>query len=140
MKYVLVSGYFNPLHSGHISYFNEAAKLGDKLIVIINNDEQVKLKGSKPFMNEVERCIIVGSLKNVDRVSLSISNDKSVCADLRYWADVLMTNEIIFANGGDRVLDNVPEVSACKELGIRMVFNVGCEKTQSSSNILKQII
>lgn len=139
MKIIITSGFFNPLHSGHISYLREAARLGDKLMVIVNNDKQVELKGSKPFMDLKERLLIVGSLKDVDYVWGSISEDISVCEDLRDLAKLYSSDNLIFAKGGDRVLDNIPEASVCKELGISMVFGVGCEKVQSSSKLLKNI-
>lgn len=128
---VCVSGYFNPLHIGHISYINEAKKLGDYLIVIVDNDWQVHLKGSKRCMSDVDRAIILSNLKSVDEVFISIDEDKSVCESLR------KIKPDIFANGGDRFLDNIPEVEVCNELGIKMVFNVGGEKIRSSSELIK---
>ena len=130
-KIVAVSGFFNPCHFGHIQMFNEAKKLGDELIVIVNSDEQVKLKGSVPFMNQEERKFIIENIKSVDKVYIAKDNDKTVCETLR------MLKPNIFANGGDRYLDNVPEKKVCEELGIEMVFNVGGEKTQSSSSLIK---
>lgn len=132
-KVVAVSGYFNPIHRGHIELFNEAKKLGDKLLVIVNNDKQVVLKGSTPFMDEEERCFIVGNCKAVDEVVLSIDNDKSICKTLE------KVRPDIFANGGDRKSNNIPEYALCEELSIMMVFDVGGEKTQSSSSLLAKI-
>ena len=129
-KIVCASGYFNPLHRGHISYLNEAKKLGDYLIVIVNNDFQIGLKGSKRFMDEKERCIIVNNLKCVDEVRLSVDMDETVCKSL----ELIKPN--IFAKGGDRTIDNIPEREICEKIGIKMVFNVGEDKIQSSSNLL----
>ncbi len=131
---VAVSGYFNPLHIGHVRYLKEAKKLGTKLIVIINSDKQCKLKGSFAFMNEKERAEIVSSLKPVDEVVLSIDNDKTVCKTLE------SIKPDIFAKGGDRTLDNIPEKEICEKLGIKMVFNVGGGKVQSSSWLISKCI
>lgn len=119
---VATSGYFNPLHVGHLRLLEEAKLLGDYLIVIVNNDEQVKLKGSKPFMNETERCEIVRGIRYVDSVVLSIDNDRTVCKTLE------MIKPDIFAKGGDSTVENVPEQDICK-----VVFGIGGEKIQSSS-------
>jgi cytidyltransferase-like protein len=139
MKSIITSGYFNPLHTGHISYLNEAKKLGDRLIVIVNNDEQVKLKGSKPFMEEQDRLKIIENLKCVDIAISSKSSDKSVCEDLRNIRLFFPYDELIFAKGGDRTIDNIPEVDTCKENDIIMTFDVGCKKVTSSSDILKRV-
>ena len=128
---VAVSGYFNPLHVGHIRYLKAAKKLGTKLIVIANSDAQVKLKGSVPFMPENERMEIVKALKPVDEVVLSVDQDGSVCKSLE------LIKPDIFAKGGDRTRDNIPEVPVCEKLGIEMIFNVGGGKVQSSSWLIK---
>lgn len=130
-KTVVVSGHFNPLHIGHIEYLNEAKKLGDKLIVIVNNDIQCQLKGNT-FMNEQERMVIIKSLKMVDEVFLSIDVDESVCKTLE------LIKPHIFAKGGDRTINNIPEKNICKKLKIKMVFKVGGNKIQSSSNLLRK--
>jgi len=135
IKTVCVSGYFNPIHSGHISLFNEAKKLGDYLIVIINNDAQVKVKGSVPFMEVKERAEIIKNLRMVDRVFISIDKDKTVCKTLE------KVKPDIFANGGDRkARKDIPETEVCDRLGIKMIFGVGVKKTQSSSKIIKKAI
>lgn len=131
---VVASGYFNPLHVGHIRYLEEAKKLGTKLIVIINTDKQAKLKGSLQFMGEKERAEIVSALNSVDEVFLSIDKDKTVCRSLEF------IKPDIFAKGGDRILDNIPEKEICEKLGIKMVFNVGGGKIQSSSWLLNKHI
>jgi len=133
-KKVCVSGYFNPIHKGHLEMFEAAKKLGDELIVIVNSDEQVKLKGSIPFMTEEERKFIIERIGCVDKVYISKDKDKTVCETLKS----LKPN--IFANGGDRFSDNVPEKKVCEELGIQMIFNIGGEKTQSSSSLIENAI
>ncbi len=128
---VAVSGYFNPVHIGHIRMFEEAKQLGTKLVVIVNNDEQVKLKGSFPFMNEKERMEIIAAFAPVDNVVLAVDKDRSVCKTLE------LIKPDIFANGGDRNKNNIPEVATCNAIGCKMVFNVGGGKVQSSSWLLK---
>lgn len=131
---ICASGYYNPLHSGHIQMLEASKRLGDKLVVIVNNDYQVALKGSTPFMSETERVEIVDSLRCVDEVVLSIDNDRSVSKTLE------MVNPTIFANGGDATQDIVREREVCERLGIQMVFGVGgTEKIQSSSSLIKNV-
>lgn len=127
---VCVSGYFNPLHVGHLNYLNAAAKLG-WLVVIVNNDKQVKLKGSKPCMTAEDRAEIIRNLRSVNEVVVSIDDDKSVCKTLE------LVKPDIFANGGDRKSDNVPETDICRRLGIMMIYGVGGEKIRSSSELLR---
>ena len=130
-KVVVVSGYFNPVHKGHIAMFEEAKKLGTKLIVIINSDKQVEMKGSRKFMDEDERRYIVESIGCVDKAVVSIDEDKTQCKTLA------MIKPHLFANGGDRRNENdLPEAAVCKEHEIEMVFNVGGGKVQSSSWLL----
>ena len=124
---VVTSGYFNPLHVGHIKLLEEANKLGGRLIVIVNNDKQVLLKGSKVFMNEKERCAIVKALRCVDEVVLSIDTDRTICQTLK------MIKPNIFAKGGDSTPENVPEQDICGKCGIEIIYNVGGGKIQSSS-------
>jgi cytidyltransferase-like protein len=130
-KVVAVSGYFNPLHVGHLEMIEKAKALGDYLVVIINNDEQVKLKGSVPFMKEKDRIKIVESIKGVDEVFLSIDQDPSICKSLR------KIKPNIFANGGDRHQGEIPETPVCKELNIEMVDGLG-GKIRSSSKIIRE--
>lgn len=129
---VAVSGYFNPLHVGHLEMIERAAKLGDKLVAIVNNDFQVKLKGSVPFMSQVDRMKIVSAIKGVDKVFLSIDKDKTVCRSLA------KVRPDIFANGGDRhSLNDVPEYPICQKLGIEMVDGLG-KKIRASSILIKE--
>ena len=127
---VAISGYFNPLHVGHLEMITEASKLGDYLIAIVNNDEQVKLKGSAPFMTQDDRLKIVGAIKGVDKVFLSIDKDKSVCESLR------SIKPDIYANGGDRHQGEVPEREVCDEIGIKMIDGLG-KKIRASSELIK---
>lgn len=129
---VVASGYFNPIHVGHLKLLEEAKKLGDYLIVIVNNDLQVELKGSVPFMSKEDRVEIVKAIKWVDEVFVSVDKDKSVCESLR------AINPDIFANGGDRHEGNVPEVKVCMDLNIKIVDNVGGGKLRSSSILIKE--
>ena len=138
-KVVITSGYFNPLHIGHINLISVAKKLGDILVVIVNNDEQVKLKGSVSFMPEKERLEIMGALKYVDEVFLSIDTDTEWQHNtLNFLAKKYKGNEIIFAKGGDRNFDNLPESEkkVCQEFDIKVVNKVGGAKVQSSSWLL----
>lgn len=134
-KTVAVSGGFDPIHVGHVRMFKEAKKLGHRLIVIINNDNWLRQKKGIVFMAQNERKELIASLEAVDEAVLTSHKknpkDMSVCQTLK------KVRPDIFANGGDRKDDNVPEVRLCKQLGIDMVFNVGGGKIQSSSWLLK---
>jgi cytidyltransferase-like protein len=129
---VAVSGGFDPLHIGHVRMFQEAKALGDELVVLLNNDNWLSKKKGYVFMPQEERMEILHALHVVDRVvltgHLANSEDMSVAEDLA------LLKPHIFANGGDRLADNVPEVIVCNSLGCKMVFNVGKGgKVQSSS-------
>lgn len=129
---VAVSGYFNPLHVGHLDMIRMAKKLGDKLVAIVNSDYQVKLKGSVPFMSERDRLKIVSALRDVDEVFLSIDKDKSVCKSLA------KVKPDIFANGGDRKsFGDVPEYPVCQKLKIQMVDGLG-RKIRASSKLIAE--
>jgi|TARA_B100000519_G_C14062393_1_gene352725 cytidyltransferase-like protein len=134
LKIVATSGYFDPLHVGHLECLELAKQLGDKLIVIVNSDLQAKLKKGKSFMSENDRMKIVSALKCVDEVFLSIDKDKTQCKSLEY----LKPN--IFAKGGDRLSNEIPESKTCHELGIEIIDGLG-DKIRSSSDItgLKEI-
>jgi cytidyltransferase-like protein len=137
-KAIIVSGYFNPLHKGHIEYFHLAKARGDKLFVIVNNDHQRALKESKVFMLEQERVLIVKELTVVNQVILSIDKDKTVCATLeKIHKDFSKNFELFFANGGDQNNDSIPEVPICKKVGIGLLDGLGA-KIQSSSWLLKK--
>ena len=137
LKGIIVSGYFNPLHKGHIELFKNAKRLGDELIVIVNNDLQRKLKGSKKFMDEDERTLIVNELSITDKVYLSIDKDTTVKKSLEKIHSNLGTNyELYFANGGDQSNKSILEVKICKKLNIGLIDGLG-EKIQSSSWLFK---
>jgi cytidyltransferase-like protein len=141
MRVVVISGYFNPLHTGHIDYIKGASELGDSLIVIVNNDIQVDLKGSTPFMREADRMRMVSAIKGVDRVVLSIDTDSSVVQTIISLYNEYAVNwdfdYMTFANGGDRRKNNSPEEAYCSWRKIKTVYNVGGRKTQSSSELLQ---
>ena len=126
MKVVVISGYFDPIHVGHLELMEKAKSLGDKLIVILNNDKQVFMKRSKePFMKQEDRKRLIEAIRYVDEVFISIDEDRSICESLR------AVRPNIFANGGDRHQGEVPETPVCRELGIDMVDGQG-EKIASS--------
>jgi D-beta-D-heptose 7-phosphate kinase/D-beta-D-heptose 1-phosphate adenosyltransferase len=129
---VVASGYFDPLHVGHIEYLEKAKQLGDELVVIVNSDVQAKIKKGRAFMREEDRLKIVKSLKCVDKALISIDNNSSVCESLR------LVKPHIFANGGDRKEEEIPEAEVCRELGIEMVDGLG-EKIRSSSDYNKKL-
>ena len=138
MKAIIVSGYFNPLHKGHLEYLNQAKAIADKHIVIVNNDHQRALKGSKAFQDQEERVIIISNLKAVDEVVLSIDQDRTVCETIRYISEKFGKDyDLAFANGGDQSNETIPEVSVCEELGIALLDGLG-EKIQSSSWLLEK--
>jgi len=128
---VAVSGYFDPLHVGHIEYFEKAKKLGDRLIVILNNDHQARLKKKSFFMPQEERAKIIKSLNPVDEVFISIDEDGSVCKSLE------LIKPDIFAKGGDRYSYEIPENEICKRHNIKIIDGLG-EKIQSSSELLRK--
>ena len=136
-KAIIVSGYFNPLHKGHLELFENAKASGDQLWVIVNSDHQRKLKGSKEFMQEDERLLIVSAIGIVDKALISIDKDKTQCATLADLADQFSSEyQLFFANGGDQNNDSIPEVPVCKDKGIGLIEGLG-GKIQSSSSLLK---
>ncbi len=137
-KAIIVSGYFNPLHKGHLEYFNNAKALCDELFVIVNNDHQRELKGSKPFQNEQERLFIVSNIKAVNKAILSTDKDRTVRESIRLLANEYGADyNLAFANGGDQNNDTIPEIPICKELGVALIDGLG-QKIQSSSWLLKK--
>jgi D-beta-D-heptose 7-phosphate kinase/D-beta-D-heptose 1-phosphate adenosyltransferase len=137
-KAVIVSGYFNPLHKGHLELFERAKANGDELWVIVNSDYQRILKGSKEFMDENERYTIVRAIGVVERVFISIDKDKTQCATLSYLAGKYGNEyELYFANGGDQNNDIIAETNICEKYGILLIDGLG-EKIQSSSWLLKK--
>lgn len=136
MKIVLVTGGFDPLHSGHIAYFEAAKKLGDMLIVGVNSDEWLQRKKGRAFMPLYERMCIVSGLTAVDAAYRFDDKDDTAISFINSMKEQYPNDEIIFANGGDRTKDNIPEMSV---QGVEFVFGVGGEdKKNSSSWILEE--
>ena len=140
MKIVIVSGYFNPIHLGHIRLFDAASRLGDRLIAVVNNDKQQLLKKGKIIMDQSERIEIVASLRVVDEVILSIDTmDMGQCRTLESIARRWPNDHLIFANGGDRASTKlIPETPVCERCGIEMRFGVGGNKKANSSSSINQ--
>jgi cytidyltransferase-like protein len=136
---VIVSGYFNPIHKGHIEYLTRSKEIGDELFVIVNNDIQRKLKGSKEFMDETERKFILDHLKPVDKTFISFDDDRMVNKTLERIYELYQTefDRFIFSNGGDQTAETIGEKKVCERLGIEMIFGLG-EKIQSSSWLLEK--
>lgn len=137
MKIVIVSGFFNPLHGGHLDMIEAAARMGDRLVVIVNNDVQQVLKKDKVILSEQNRARLIGALRAVDEVVIAVDSDPPVIKTLAMLAGQNPNDELIFANGGDRDSEKViPETEVCREYGIEMVFGVGgMEKADSSTRI-----
>ena len=136
-KAIIVSGYFNPVHKGHLEYFHNAKSKADELFVIVNSDFQRNLKGSKEFQDEEERVLIISNFRVVDKTILSVDKDRTVCKTIRKIANEFSEEyDLSFANGGDQNNDTVPEKPICKELGVSLIDGLG-DKIQSSSWLLK---
>jgi rfaE bifunctional protein nucleotidyltransferase chain/domain len=129
---VCVSGYFDPIHRGHIEYLRLAKKLGDRLVVILNNDKQAKMKKGFIFMPIEDRAAILRAIKFVDEVVISIDKDQTQRKSLE------MLKPDIFAKGGDRYAYEIPEAEICMKHGIRIVDGLG-KKIQSSSTLVNKI-
>ena len=134
---IIVSGYFNPVHKGHLDYFEKAKSCGELLFVIVNSDYQRKLKGSKRFQDENERVLIVSSLSIVDKTILSIDKDRTVIKTIEHiHGKYSKKYNLFFANGGDQNNNSIPETNVCEKLNIKLLDGLG-EKIQSSSWLLK---
>jgi D-beta-D-heptose 7-phosphate kinase/D-beta-D-heptose 1-phosphate adenosyltransferase len=131
-KIVVASGYMDPIHIGHIEYLEKAKSLGTKLIVIVNNDTQSKLKKGFSFMTCEERMAIIKQLRCVDEVIESIDTDRTVCKTLE------LLKPDIFAKGGDQNIGTIPEATICTALNIKIVDGLG-DKVQSSRWLLKKV-
>tara|TARA_B100000575_G_scaffold278775_1_gene266433 strand:- start:406 stop:828 length:423 start_codon:yes stop_codon:yes gene_type:complete len=137
-KAIIVSGYFNPIHKGHLELFEKSKALGDMLIVIVNSDLQRFLKGSKEFQKEDERLLIIKAIKYVDYAIISIDEDRTQIESIKEIYSIFgETHDLAFANGGDQNNDTIPEARICEELGVSLIDGVG-EKIQSSSWLLKK--
>jgi glycerol-3-phosphate cytidylyltransferase/D-beta-D-heptose 7-phosphate kinase/D-beta-D-heptose 1-phosphate adenosyltransferase len=145
MKVVIVSGYFNPLHGGHLDMIEAARAMGDKLIVIVNNDKQQMLKKGKIILDEKNRLRLMRSLKGVDEAVLSIDEEgtpqsQPIIQTLEMVATQHPGDELIFANGGDRNSEKaIPEGEVCRKYGIEMRFDAGVDKVDSSTRINQAI-
>lgn len=130
---VATSGFFDPLHIGHLEYLKKAKGLGDKLVVIVNTDKQAIIKKGFSFMGEKERFEIINSLKFVDQTIFAVDEDSTVIKTLE------QIKPDIFAKGGDRNISNIPEREICEKLGIKMIDNLG-EKVTSSSKLIREAV
>lgn len=137
MKIVIVSGFFNPLHGGHLDMIEAARELGGKLIVIVNNDVQQVMKKDKIILSEHNRARLIDALQYVDEVMVAVDDDPTVIKTLEVIANKYPDDELIFANGGDRDSEKVvPETAICEKYHIQMLFGVGgTEKADSSTRI-----
>lgn len=141
MKIVILSGFFNPLHGGHLDMIEEASVIGDKLIIIVNNDVQQNIKKGKIILDERNRLRLISALKHVDDAVLAIDQEPPVAETLRIIAIEHPNDELIFANGGDRSSPKVvpgPENDVCKEFGIKMVWGIGGTRKADSSTRINQ--
>ena len=135
-KAIIVSGYFNPLHKGHLDLFKQAKKAGDILIVIVNNDKQREMKGSKIFQDEAERTSIIRALTLVDMAWISVDEDSTQNATLRLMVEKFYGSmKLAFANGGDQNNETIPERKVCEQFDIELIDGLG-DKIQSSSWLL----
>lgn len=142
MKIGIISGYFNPIHTGHLDYIEAAKQKCGVLYVIVNSDAQVNVKGSVAFMNEDDRVRIVKALQAVNYAFVSVDEDASVVKSIEQIYKCNQNDPFIdsfvFMNGGDRVAGNTPEEEYCREIGIETLYNIGGGKTQSSSTLIKR--
>lgn len=137
MKIIIESGFFNPLHGGHLDMIEAGAKMGDKLIVIVNNDDQQVMKKGKVILTAENRARLIGALRDVDEVIIAVDDDPTVIKSLERVALKYPNDELVFANGGDRDSEKaIPEGDVCRQYNIEMVFGVGgTEKADSSTRI-----
>jgi D-beta-D-heptose 7-phosphate kinase/D-beta-D-heptose 1-phosphate adenosyltransferase len=143
MKVAITSVYANPLHPGHVECFELSKELADELWVIVNNDQQAKLKrGTESFQDEQFRARLVGAIKSVDRVILSVDTDGSVCETLAMILQEIKERpeitEVIFTKGGDRFAHEIPEAKILREHNVKIVDGLG-EKIYSSSSFVNRL-
>jgi cytidyltransferase-like protein len=132
MDIVIISGYFDPVHVGHLELLKEAKRYGEELWVVVNNDYQAELKKGNSFMDAKERAKIMSEFKYVNRVLIAIDKDRSVNETLKMIRHLCPEDNLVFANGGDVNKKNCREHKTCKELGILTIYGLG-DKIQSSS-------
>jgi len=134
---IIVSGYFSPLHAGHLDMMEDASSRGDTLIVIVNNNAQQEMKKGKVIIDEADRLRIVNAMRLVDYAFIAVDDDRTVSASLEKIARDFPDHKLVFANGGDRNSGEVvPEAEVCQRHGIEMVFDMGgTDKADSSSRI-----
>lgn len=134
MKVIIVSGYFNPLHGGHLDMIEAAKKLGDRLIVVVNNDRQQVLKKGKVILTETSRARLLRALRAVDEVVIALDDDPTIVKTLEFIADQYPDDELVFANGGDRDSEKaIPEGDVARRCNIELVFGVGGDNKADSS-------
>ena len=141
MKRVILSGYFNPLHGGHLDMIEEGATMGDHLIVVVNSDVQQLIKKGKIILDQNNRIRLIAALRNVDEVILSIDQDLTQIQTLSYVAGKYPDDELIFGNGGDRnSIEEIPEGEVARKHNIKLVFGVGGTKKADSSTRINQAL
>ncbi|GMO13286.1 MAG: hypothetical protein Ta2E_02360 [Mycoplasmoidaceae bacterium] len=137
MKYSIVSGYFAPMHKGHLQNILDSQKFG-KTIVIVNNDRQLVAKRGKSFIDEENRKFLCENVKGVKKAIIAIDKDKTVCATLSLIRKLYPNDTLTFCKGGDRTNKNTPEQEVCDKLNINIVFDIGGKKIHSSRDFLKE--
>lgn len=141
MKVIIVSGYFNPLHGGHLDMIEAAAQMGDKLVVIVNNDIQQVMKKDKVILSEQNRSRLLSAIRYVDEVVVAIDEDPTIIRTLESIAKSHPEDTLVFANGGDRDSEKaVPETDVCHQYNIEMVFGVGGVNKADSSTRINQAL
>jgi cytidyltransferase-like protein len=141
-RIAIVSGYFNPIHIGHLRMIKDARALAPHLLVIVNNDRQQLLKKGRILMTEDDRQAIVAELRCVDEAFVAIDDDRTVVESLRAIRRAYPEAELLFCNGGDRSPDGdpAPEADLADEIGLQMVYGVGGDhKADSSSRIVEEL-